>query len=61
VRSHGVGVKRLEHPVAGRITLEYSAYSVDGADGLSMIVFTPTSPADVRAIEMLLAHKDQGG
>ena len=55
IGGHDAGVKRLLHPVAGPLTLEYSAFSVDGADGLSMIVFTPATPADARAIAQLLA------
>lgn len=55
VRSHGVGCKRLRHPIAGVLTLEYSAFAVDGADGLDMVVFTPVTPADARAIEQLLS------
>ena len=55
VRSHWVGTKRLRHSLAGPITLEYSAFAVDGAEGLSMIVFTPLSAADTQAIEALLA------
>jgi len=54
VRSQWVGIKRLHHPVAGPLTLETSAFAVDGAEGLSMVVFTPTSPADARAIAALL-------
>lgn len=56
VRSHWVGIKRLQHPVAGPLTLEYSAFSVDSADGLSMVVFTPTSAADAKAIALLLSN-----
>jgi hypothetical protein len=59
VRSHGVGLKRLERPPVGQLTLEYSAFAVDGADGLSMIVYTPASPADARAVEVLLARANQ--
>ena len=55
VRSHGVGVKRLMHPQAGLLTFEYSAFAVDGADGLTMIVFTPASAADARKAEATLA------
>lgn len=43
----------------GQLTLEVSAFAVDGADGLSMVVFTPMTPDDVRAIEALLARTDQ--
>ena len=57
MRSNGVGLKRLQHPVAGPLTLEYSAFSVDGADGLTMVVFTPTSAADTRAIASLLSDR----
>jgi hypothetical protein len=59
VRSHGAGVKRIRHPVAGPLTLEYAAFLVDGAEGLSMIVVTPASAAsaaDARAIEALAAR-----
>jgi len=55
MRSHGVGLKRLRHPIAGPLALEYSTFAVDGADGLSMVVFTPASPADARAINALLS------
>jgi transcriptional regulator with XRE-family HTH domain len=54
MRRQGVGLKRLLHPLAGLLTLEYSTFSVDGEDGLSMIVFTPASPADAQAIASLL-------
>jgi transcriptional regulator with XRE-family HTH domain len=57
VRSHGVGIKRIRHPLAGPLTLEYSAFSVDSGDGLSMIVYTPASPADLRAIALLLSER----
>jgi transcriptional regulator with XRE-family HTH domain len=57
VRSSGVGLKRLHHPVAGALALKYSAFSVDGADGLTMLVFTPDSTADQQAIDALLSIK----
>jgi transcriptional regulator with XRE-family HTH domain len=52
--SHWSGVKRFDHPVAGPLTFEYSTFSVDGAEGLSMIVFTPVTPADEAAVAELL-------
>lgn len=58
VRSHAAGLKRFRHPRAGLLTLEYSAFAVDGAEGLGlgMIVFTPAAAADAQAIAMLLAE-----
>ncbi len=57
VHSHRVEMKRILHPRAGMLTLETSAFAVDGADGLSMIVFTPATPADAEAIAPLLQEK----
>lgn len=54
VRGHWAGVKRMQHPVVGPLTLEYSSFSVDGGDGLSMVVFAPATPADEQAIATLL-------
>ncbi|MGH8779041.1 helix-turn-helix transcriptional regulator [Paraburkholderia sp.] len=56
VRSAWVGHKHIQHPVAGSLTLEYSTFAVGGSTGLSMAVFTPVTPADAKAIEMLLAR-----
>jgi hypothetical protein len=57
VRRDWAGRKRILHPVAGPLSLETSAFAVAGADGLTMIVFAPETPADARAIERLLALK----
>jgi transcriptional regulator with XRE-family HTH domain len=57
VCGHWGGTKRIQHAVAGPITLEYSAFAVDGVDGLSMVVFTPQTPVDVAAVESLLCDE----
>ncbi len=54
VQTHGDGLKRLQHPVVGPITLEYSAFAVDGRPDLSLIVYNPVTPADRRLIESLM-------
>ncbi|NPD67586.1 helix-turn-helix domain-containing protein [Lichenicola cladoniae] len=54
VQTHGEGVKRLNHPVMGPITLEYSAFAVDGRPDLSLIVYNPATPGDQRLIENLM-------
>lgn len=56
MRSGWGGIKRFDHSVAGPLTLEYSTFSIDGGHGLSMIVFTPATPADERAIASLVAN-----
>jgi hypothetical protein len=55
----GAGVKRIQHPIAGVLTLEHTTFSVEASNGLNMIVFTPASPADAREIAWLLSRKSQ--
>jgi len=50
-----MGRKRIQHPVAGSLPLDYSALSVDGTSGLGLVVYTGATPSDVRAIERLLS------
>ena len=59
VRSPGVGVKRFDNPAVGSFSLSYASFAVDGAEGLTMIVFTPVAAADVRAIEALMARRSE--
>lgn len=53
-RSYGAGSKRVTHPQAGTIDLDFATFAVAGADGLTMIVFTPSSAADVARVSALL-------
>jgi len=54
VQTHGDGVKQLRHPNAGPITLEYSAFAVDGRPDLSLIVYNPATPEDRELVEALV-------
>lgn len=54
-RHHGVYMRRVQHPIAGLLTFEVSAFSVDRGDELSMIVYTPTTPADTEVIASLVS------
>lgn len=54
VGTHGEGTKRIEHPVAGALTLEYSTFAVDGQPELGLVVFTPATPADMKRIRSLV-------
>ncbi len=40
VRNHVVGRKTVRHPTMGEVELEHSSFPIDGADGLSLVVFT---------------------
>lgn len=57
VRGFGDGLKHLRHPVLGDITLEYSAFSVDGRPDLSMLVYNPTNTTDAGRIRALKAGR----
>jgi transcriptional regulator with XRE-family HTH domain len=54
VPTHGDGVKHLRHPVLGPITLEYSAFAVDGRPDLQMVVYNPATPVDQEQIRSLV-------
>ena len=57
VRSHGTGFKRFHDPVAGDLAMEVTAFAVEGAEGLTMLVFNPATPADARAMEVMLQRR----
>jgi transcriptional regulator with XRE-family HTH domain len=54
VRSFGQGTKCVRHPTAGPLSLEYSAFAVDGRPDLAMIVYNPATPADAGQIRSLV-------
>ncbi|HZR86529.1 MAG TPA: helix-turn-helix transcriptional regulator [Bradyrhizobium sp.] len=57
VQGHGEGVKRLHHPVAGPLSMEFSAFAVDGRPDLNMVIFNPVTPADANKIRALLKSR----
>jgi transcriptional regulator with XRE-family HTH domain len=56
---HGEGVKQLRHPVLGPISLEYSAFAVDGRPDLSMVVYNPATSADADLIRSLVTPQSE--
>ena len=54
VRSSGEGTKRLRHPVVGMLGLEYSAFAVEGAPDLSMVIYNPATQEDAAKVRMLI-------
>lgn len=58
VAASGDGRKRLLHPSAGPIELEFSSFAVEGRPELSMLVHNPVSPGDAARVRSLL-HQGQ--
>lgn len=54
VVAHGEGVKRIHHPDAGLIAMEFSSFAVEGRPELGMIVYNPASPEDAERLRALL-------
>lgn len=54
VQGHGDGVKVLHHPIAGPLSMEFSAFAVDGRPDLNMVIYNPVTPADTDKIRALL-------
>jgi transcriptional regulator with XRE-family HTH domain len=57
VMAGGEGLKRIHHPEAGLLELEFSAFVVDGRPELGMVVYNPASQADADRIRTLIAAK----
>jgi transcriptional regulator with XRE-family HTH domain len=49
------GVKRLHHPDLGPLSLEFSAFAVDGRPDLGMVVYNPATAQDAQKVRALLA------
>ncbi len=54
VQGHGDGVKVLHHPIAGSLSMEFSAFAIDGRPDLNMVIYNPATPADADKIRALL-------
>jgi len=54
VHAHGDGTKVMHHPTAGPLTMEFSAFAVDGRPDLNMVVYNPATPEDADKVRMLL-------
>jgi transcriptional regulator with XRE-family HTH domain len=54
VQTHGDGVKIVHHPTAGPLSMEFSAFAVDGRPDLNMVVYNPATSADAAKIRGLL-------
>lgn len=54
VRIYGEGTKHFRHPTAGPVSLEYSAFAVDGRPDLGLVIHTPATPLDADRIRSLV-------
>lgn len=60
VVAHGEGVKRIHHPDAGLLAMEFSSFAIEGRLELGMIVYNPASPEDAEQLRVLLdVHDDR--
>ena len=57
VRAYGEGTKQLRHPTAGLISLEFSAFAVDGRSDLGLIIYNPATPADAELVRALIRSR----
>lgn len=59
VVAHGEGIKRIYHPDAGLLAMEYSSFAVEGRPELGMIIYNPASAEDAERLRVLLdQHRD---
>jgi transcriptional regulator with XRE-family HTH domain len=54
VQTYGQGTKYLRHAHLGLISMEYSAFAVDGRPDLSMVIYNPATSADAERIMALV-------
>ncbi|MES3152807.1 helix-turn-helix transcriptional regulator [Sphingomonas faeni] len=54
VVAHGEGVKRIHHPDAGLLAMEFSSFAVEGRPELGMIVYNPAQSDDAERLRILL-------
>jgi transcriptional regulator with XRE-family HTH domain len=54
LQSYGEGMKQFAHPLVGEVTLEYSAFAVDGRPELGLIIYTPATLLDRQRVATLV-------
>jgi transcriptional regulator with XRE-family HTH domain len=57
VVAHGEGVKRIHHPDAGLLAMEFSSFAVEGRPELGMIIYNPATPDDADRLQALLDER----
>jgi transcriptional regulator with XRE-family HTH domain len=57
VVAHGEGVKRIHHPDAGLLAMEFSSFTVEGRPELGMIIYNPATRDDAERLQLLLDER----
>jgi transcriptional regulator with XRE-family HTH domain len=57
VVAHGEGIKRIYHPDAGLLAMEFSSFAVEGRPELGMIIYNTATPDDAERLRMLLDER----
>ena len=61
VQGHGDSVKVLHHPVAGKLSMEFSGFAVDGRPDLTLVIYNPATCEDADKIRSLLKPPTKRG
>jgi transcriptional regulator with XRE-family HTH domain len=54
VRGYGEGTKQIRHAKLGLLSMEFSAFAVDGRPDLGMVIYNPATPVDRDKIKALI-------
>jgi len=58
VQAHGGGVKTLKDAGGGWLSMEFSAFAIDGRPDLAMVIYNPATPEDAARIAALIAARE---
>ena len=58
VVANGEGMKRIHHPDAGLLAMEFSSFAVEGRPELGMIIYNPATPDDAERLRVLLDERE---
>jgi transcriptional regulator with XRE-family HTH domain len=62
VSSHyGDVAKRVIHPTAGLVSLEYTSFAIDGRPDLGMVVYNPATPDDRKKVTAIIHQRRIAG
>lgn len=60
IYGQGDGTKQMHHPLFGPLSLEYSAFAVDGRPDLTMVVFNAATPETAARMQAIVEADEAG-